>query len=532
MTTQTTSYAVTDAERPLWVGQTPAAWGDVVRSVDPAEAHDAASMIAAAGLDWSVQQHPLEAVVEREYQSLRVPVPRHVANVRSDTRAVLGVVGEGYEPLQNASAFAFCDAITDSGRAHWIGGGSTRGGARVHALMRRVRGHGLGGAVSACVPERDAASDRGRGAHVEGAPHGERRGEARRRAADARYRLALLRRVGGAGRAVDPRATDGGGVRALSRGPCAAARPDARPDGRRAGRAQRRTGARGDPHRLSGGPRPRHHPRHPVGRVAGRHGVRRSRPADAADCGPDACRGPLRPRDRAAAAQRPSAGTTDGRRDQVMTSTLTTVPLAKIKPREGFNPRSEFADEQMAELVESVKQHGIITPLTLAPDGDGFVIVAGERRYRAAKQAKLKEVPAQVRGGDGDALTLAVAENVIRADLTPVEEAEAYRQLVEEHGDAAKVAKLVGRSEKLIRERLDLLRLPEEARALMSARRVPLACAPALIRIAEREPLLADLTAAWLAEHPAGAGYFPTAPGPGEVVDDVLEAEWQDDDGH
>ena len=55
-----------------------------------------------------------------------------------------------------------------------------------------------------------------------------------------------------------------------------------------------------------------------------------------------------------------------------MTSTLTTVPLAKIKPREGFNPRSEFADEQMAELVESVKQHGIITPLTLAPDGDGL----------------------------------------------------------------------------------------------------------------------------------------------------------------
>jgi hypothetical protein len=130
MTTQTTSYAVTDAERPLWIGQTPAAWGDVVRSVDPEEAHDAASMIAAAGLDWAVEQHPLEAVVEREYQLLRVPVPRHVANVRSDTRTVLGVVGEGYEPLQNAFAFAFCDAITDSGRAHWIGGGSTRRRAR------------------------------------------------------------------------------------------------------------------------------------------------------------------------------------------------------------------------------------------------------------------------------------------------------------------------------------------------------------------------------------------------------------------
>jgi phage/plasmid-like protein (TIGR03299 family) len=103
-------------------------------------------MIAAAGLDWAVEQHPLEAVVEREYQALRVRVPRHVANVRSDTRAVLGVVGEGYEPLQNASAFAFCDAITDSGRAHWIGAGSTHDGARVHALMRLDREIRIGGA--------------------------------------------------------------------------------------------------------------------------------------------------------------------------------------------------------------------------------------------------------------------------------------------------------------------------------------------------------------------------------------------------
>jgi ParB family chromosome partitioning protein len=213
-----------------------------------------------------------------------------------------------------------------------------------------------------------------------------------------------------------------------------------------------------------------------------------------------------------------------------MTSTLTTVPLAKIKPREGFNPRSEFADEQMAELVESVKQHGIITPLTLAPDGDGrFTIIAGERRYRAAKAAKLKEVPAQVRDGDGDALALAVAENVIRADLNPVEEARAYERLVAEHGGAAKVAKLVGRSARLIGERLDLLRLSEEAQALLGARRVPLACAPALIRIAEREPLLADLCAVWLADRLHAAARFPSEPG--EVVDDVLAAEWQDDDG-
>ena len=145
-TTEATSYAATEAEQPLWFGRMPEAWGDVLRAVDPDAAHSAAEMIAAAGLDWQVEQHPLEAVIAREYQSLRLPVPRHVANVRSDTRAVLGVVGEGYEPLQNAAAFAFCDSITDSGRAHWIGAGSTRGGARVHALMRLDREIRIGGA--------------------------------------------------------------------------------------------------------------------------------------------------------------------------------------------------------------------------------------------------------------------------------------------------------------------------------------------------------------------------------------------------
>ena len=177
-----------------------------------------------------------------------------------------------------------------------------------------------------------------------------------------------------------------------------------------------------------------------------------------------------------------------------MSATLTMVPLAKIKPREGFNPRTEFADEQMAELVESVKRHGIITPLTLAPDGDGgFAIIAGERRYRAAKAAKLREVPAQVREADGRG---ALARGRRERDPRRPDArrgGRAYRRLVDEHGDAAKVAQLVGRSEKLIGERLELLRLPEEARALLAARTVPLACAPMLVRIAEREPLLADL---------------------------------------
>jgi phage/plasmid-like protein (TIGR03299 family) len=140
------AHRIDEATAPLWFGSGPAAWGEVVRAVDPDATHSAAEMVAAAGLDWRVEQHRLEAVVEREHQSQRLAVPRHVANVRSDTRTVLGVVGDGYEPLQNRAAFAFCDAITDSGRAHWIGAGATHGGARVHALMRLDREIRIGGA--------------------------------------------------------------------------------------------------------------------------------------------------------------------------------------------------------------------------------------------------------------------------------------------------------------------------------------------------------------------------------------------------
>ena len=143
------AHRIDEAERPLWLGGLPRAWDGVLRTIDPNEAQDAASMIDTAGLGWSVEQCPLEAVLaigDDGYPTRRAHVPRHVANVRTDTGAVLGVVGDGYEPLQNGAAFAFCDDITDSGRAHWIGAGAARGGARVHALMKLDREIRIGGA--------------------------------------------------------------------------------------------------------------------------------------------------------------------------------------------------------------------------------------------------------------------------------------------------------------------------------------------------------------------------------------------------
>ena len=198
-----------------------------------------------------------------------------------------------------------------------------------------------------------------------------------------------------------------------------------------------------------------------------------------------------------------------------MTATLSMVPLAQIRPSKA-NPRAEFDDERMAELIESVKRHGIITPLTLSRDGEGrYAIIAGERRYRAAKAAKLREVPAQVREVEGDALTLAVAENVIRADLSPLEEARAYRRLVDEHGDAAKVASSSGGASGSSASASTSCDCRSGRKTCSRARRLPLACAPALVQIAEREPLLADLAAAWLAERPQDAASFPADSGRG-----------------
>jgi phage/plasmid-like protein (TIGR03299 family) len=143
-TTQPT-LRLEDARAPFWLAGD-AGWGDAIRTVDPAAARSAEAMIVAAGLDWAVEQHPLEAVIASGPQVRRVPAPRHVANIRRDSDVVIGVVGDAYEPLQNRAAFAFCDSIIDSGRAHWIGAGETRGGARVHALMRLDREIRIGGA--------------------------------------------------------------------------------------------------------------------------------------------------------------------------------------------------------------------------------------------------------------------------------------------------------------------------------------------------------------------------------------------------
>jgi ParB family chromosome partitioning protein len=148
------------------------------------------------------------------------------------------------------------------------------------------------------------------------------------------------------------------------------------------------------------------------------------------------------------------------------------IEVASLRPNR-FQPRSQFLDEGLDELAASIRAQGVIQPLVVRPDGGGtYTIVAGERRWRAAQRAGLAKVPVVVRevAGDQELLELALVENLQRADLNPVEEAEAFRALHESFGQTQEqIALRVGRSRAAISNVIRLLRLPPEILDLLRA---------------------------------------------------------------
>ena len=137
------------------------------------------------------------------------------------------------------------------------------------------------------------------------------------------------------------------------------------------------------------------------------------------------------------------------------------VSVDEIQPNPD-QPRSRFDDESLAELAASLKEVGVLQPIVVTPGEDGYVLIAGERRWRAAKRAGLESIPAVVRGAAGDTtLVEALVENVQRRDLTPLEEAHAYKQLLEDYGMTQdQVADRVGKSRPAVSNTLRLLQLP------------------------------------------------------------------------
>lgn len=145
-----------------------------------------------------------------------------------------------------------------------------------------------------------------------------------------------------------------------------------------------------------------------------------------------------------------------------------TLPISKIKPNAG-QPRKKFDEDALAELAASIKADGILQPIMVRKKDDGYEIVAGERRYQAAKIAGLKEVPALVREvSDEDVFRLALIENLQRSDLSPIEEARGYKRLLEEGKlTQDQLAKAVSKSRPAVANALRLLDLPDAAQELV-----------------------------------------------------------------
>lgn len=165
-------------------------------------------------------------------------------------------------------------------------------------------------------------------------------------------------------------------------------------------------------------------------------------------------------------------------------SDVKTVELSAIVANP-FQPRKTFVDTSLQELAASIAAHGIIQPLLVRPHGDGYELIAGERRLRAAKMAGLKTVPAIVKSlDDRAAAELAMIENLQREDLHYLEEAEGYHQLLQHFGlTQEELAQRVGKSQSTIANKLRLLRLSPRARQILVQAQLTERHARALLRL-------------------------------------------------
>ena len=169
------------------------------------------------------------------------------------------------------------------------------------------------------------------------------------------------------------------------------------------------------------------------------------------------------------------------------------LPLQKIEPNR-LQPRKSFNEEELASLADSIRQHGVIQPLTVRLLDTGYYqIIAGERRWRAARMAGLREVPVVIiEADDKKAMELALIENLQRADLTPIEEARGYQQLIGEYGlTQEQVADRVSKSRPAVANAMRLLSLPDELLSMVESGKLTAGHARALLSIKDERQQLA-----------------------------------------
>src|SRR5262245_61133710 len=160
------------------------------------------------------------------------------------------------------------------------------------------------------------------------------------------------------------------------------------------------------------------------------------------------------------------------------------LPIAAIGPNPN-QPRKDFDDTALSELAGSLRRSGVLQPVVVRRLGDRYQLVVGERRWRAAKMAGLERIPAVVRDTtDSESLELALVENLLREDLNPMEEAEAYQRLLAEFGwTQEELAQRVGRDRSSIANCLRLLKLPDLVQADLRAGRLTMGHARALLSL-------------------------------------------------
>jgi ParB family transcriptional regulator, chromosome partitioning protein len=178
------------------------------------------------------------------------------------------------------------------------------------------------------------------------------------------------------------------------------------------------------------------------------------------------------------------------------------LPIDQVKPNPN-QPRSRFDDQALAELTVSIQEVGVLQPVIVGVTDDGYVLIAGERRWRASKKAGLTTIPAVVRGSSGESTLLeSLVENLQREDLTPLEEAHAFKQLLEDYGMTQdQVADRVGKSRPAVTNTLRLLQLPGPIQSMVDGGSLSAGHARALLGLSDAR------YATYLAERAVAEGW-------------------------
>ena len=197
------------------------------------------------------------------------------------------------------------------------------------------------------------------------------------------------------------------------------------------------------------------------------------------------------------------------------------VEVARIRPNPN-QPRVQFDEEALDELSESIRQRGVLQPILLRPEGEDYMIIAGERRWRAAQRARLHAIPAIVRDIDESTTSeIALIENIQRLDLNPLEEAEGYRQLIQRHGHTQdEVGRIVHKSRSHVANLLRLLDLPAFVRQSLLQGDISMGHARAVATSDDPEALAREIVAKGLSvrQAEARARREKSRPGPGADI--------------